>query len=77
MRATNWLGDAVMSLPAVRAIRQVFPHARLVTCLNKLLPARRPGLAGKRGARQPRGHTREELGCSAASGTLVEFGRWK
>jgi heptosyltransferase-2 len=29
VRATNWLGDAVMSLPAVRAIRQVFPHARL------------------------------------------------
>ena len=29
MRATNWLGDAVMSLPAVRAIRQVFPHAHL------------------------------------------------
>jgi lipopolysaccharide heptosyltransferase II len=29
VRATNWLGDAVMSLPAVRAIRQVFPQARL------------------------------------------------
>jgi heptosyltransferase-2 len=29
VRATNWLGDAVMSLPAVRAIRQVFPHARV------------------------------------------------
>jgi heptosyltransferase-2 len=29
VRATNWLGDAVMSLPAVRAIRHVFPHARL------------------------------------------------
>jgi heptosyltransferase-2 len=29
VRATNWLGDAVMSLPAVRAIRQVFPHASL------------------------------------------------
>jgi heptosyltransferase II len=29
VRATNWLGDAVMSLPAIRAIRQVFPHARL------------------------------------------------
>jgi heptosyltransferase II len=27
VRATNWLGDAVMSLPAIRAIRQVFPHA--------------------------------------------------
>jgi heptosyltransferase-2 len=29
VRATNWLGDAVMSLPAVRAIRQVFPHAHI------------------------------------------------
>jgi heptosyltransferase II len=29
VRATNWLGDAVMSLPAIRAVRQVFPHARL------------------------------------------------
>ena len=29
VRATNWLGDAVMSLPAVRAMRQVFPDARL------------------------------------------------
>src|SRR4051794_38843547 len=29
VRATNWLGDAVMSLPALRAIRAVFPHAHL------------------------------------------------
>src|ERR1035437_6596886 len=29
VRATNWLGDAVMSLPAIRAVRQVFPHAHL------------------------------------------------
>jgi heptosyltransferase-2 len=29
LRATNWLGDAVMSLPAIRAIRRVFPHAHL------------------------------------------------
>ncbi len=29
VRATNWLGDAVMSLPAIRAVRQVFPRARL------------------------------------------------
>ncbi len=29
VRATNWLGDAVMSLPAIRSIRQVFPHAHL------------------------------------------------
>jgi heptosyltransferase-2 len=29
VRATNWLGDAVMSLPAIRTIREVFPHAHL------------------------------------------------
>jgi heptosyltransferase-2 len=29
VRATNWLGDAVMSLPAIRAIRQVFPPAHI------------------------------------------------
>ena len=29
VRATNWLGDAVMSLPAIRAIRTIFPEAHL------------------------------------------------
>ncbi len=29
VRATNWLGDAVMSLPALRAIRERFPQARI------------------------------------------------
>src|SRR2546430_1105398 len=29
VRATNWLGDAVMSLPAIRELRRVFPHAHL------------------------------------------------
>jgi heptosyltransferase-2 len=29
VRATNWLGDAVMSLPAIRAIRDIFPHAHI------------------------------------------------
>jgi len=29
VRATNWLGDAVMSLAAIRTIRQVFPHAHI------------------------------------------------
>jgi heptosyltransferase-2 len=29
VRATNWLGDAVMSLPALRAVRGIFPHAHL------------------------------------------------
>jgi heptosyltransferase-2 len=29
VRATNWIGDAVMSLPALRAIRRRFPDARI------------------------------------------------
>jgi heptosyltransferase-2 len=29
IRATNWLGDAVMSLPAIRSIREIFPHAHI------------------------------------------------
>lgn len=29
VRATNWVGDAVMSLPAIRTLRRVFPHAHI------------------------------------------------
>lgn len=29
VRATNWVGDAVMSLPALRALRERFPSARI------------------------------------------------
>src|SRR5437764_14225404 len=29
IRATNWLGDAVMSLPAIRAVREAYPKAHL------------------------------------------------
>jgi heptosyltransferase-2 len=29
VRATNWVGDAVMSLPALQALRQQFPEARI------------------------------------------------
>jgi heptosyltransferase II len=29
VRATNWVGDAVMSMPALRAIRDRFPRARI------------------------------------------------
>ncbi len=34
VRATNWVGDAVMSLPALRALRERFPDAQ-VTILSK------------------------------------------
>jgi heptosyltransferase II len=30
VRATNWVGDAVMSLPALRALRERFPHSEIV-----------------------------------------------
>jgi heptosyltransferase-2 len=39
VRATNWLGDAVMSLPALRTIREIFPHAHLAVIA-------RPSVAG-------------------------------
>jgi heptosyltransferase-2 len=39
VRATNWLGDAVMSLPALRAVRSIFPHAHLAVIA-------RPSVAG-------------------------------
>src|SRR5664280_100937 len=63
VRATNWLGDAVMSLPAIRAIRQVFPHAHLAvlsrpsvaglyareTCIDRVIPYPAPkGLGARR-----------------------------
>src|SRR5436190_8654706 len=34
VRATNWIGDAVMSLPALRALRQRYPQAH-ITILAK------------------------------------------
>ena len=38
VRATNWLGDAVMSLPAIRAIRGVFPQAHLAVVASRGWP---------------------------------------
>src|SRR5688572_27679975 len=29
IRATNWVGDAVMSLPAIEAVRERFPDAHI------------------------------------------------
>ena len=34
VRSTNWIGDAIMTTPAVRAIRKNFPHAQ-ITMLAK------------------------------------------
>jgi heptosyltransferase-2 len=63
VRATNWLGDAVMSLPAIRAIRRVFPHAHIALVarpwvadlyaregsIDRIIPyAARKGLRAKR-----------------------------
>jgi ADP-heptose:LPS heptosyltransferase len=33
----NWLGDAVMSLPALRAIRRAWPNAHLVVLIRREL----------------------------------------
>ncbi|MCK4534576.1 MAG: lipopolysaccharide heptosyltransferase II [Syntrophobacterales bacterium] len=30
VRGTNWIGDVIMSLPAVSSVRRTFPHARIV-----------------------------------------------
>jgi len=29
IRATNWIGDAIMALPALRAVRKRFPEAEI------------------------------------------------
>src|SRR6476661_10649689 len=39
VRGTNWVGDSVMSVPALRALRKVLPDARITLVL-------RPGVRG-------------------------------
>lgn len=34
IRATNWIGDAVMTTPALRAVRSAFPAAEIVVVAN-------------------------------------------
>ncbi len=62
VRATNWLGDAVMSLPALREIGRIFPHAdlsvvarpwvadlyRRETCIDRVIPYTAKSLSDKR-----------------------------
>jgi heptosyltransferase II len=60
VRATNWLGDAVMSLPALRALRTRFPNAQIAVLARPSVAALYEGersidrvilLAGTPGAR--------------------------
>src|SRR5450759_3256973 len=37
VRATNWLGDAVMTTPALAAVREGFPDARIVLLAQPLV----------------------------------------
>jgi heptosyltransferase-2 len=39
VRATNWVGDAVMSLPALRALRSRFPEARIAVAARPSVAA--------------------------------------
>lgn len=39
IRATNWLGDAVMCTPAIGAVRTAFPDARITVLANPLVAA--------------------------------------
>ncbi|MGD0046088.1 MAG: lipopolysaccharide heptosyltransferase II [Bryobacteraceae bacterium] len=64
IRATNWLGDAVMSLPAIRVIRQVCPRAEIALVarpwvaelyarecsINRVIPCPSPKTLGERRA---------------------------
>jgi heptosyltransferase-2 len=37
VRTTNWIGDAVMTTPALRAVRETFPDAHIVVVANPLV----------------------------------------
>jgi len=37
VKATNWLGDVVMSLPALRAVRRAYPSASLAVLVKQEL----------------------------------------
>ncbi|GAM07930.1 ADP-heptose--LPS heptosyltransferase 2 [Geobacter sp. OR-1] len=37
IRATNWIGDAVMTLPAIGTVRAAFPEARITILANQMV----------------------------------------
>lgn len=37
VRSTNWIGDAVMTAPALRAVRESFPEAQITVVANPLV----------------------------------------
>ena len=37
VRSTNWVGDAVMTTPAMGALRATFPDAEIVVIANPLV----------------------------------------
>jgi len=80
IRATNWVGDAVMSVPALAAIRRSFPKAEIVvlarpwvadiyageTSINRVIRYHAPGGLRGWGAkwRLARGLRRERFDCA-------------
>jgi heptosyltransferase-2 len=67
LRAPNWVGDVVLSLPAVRDVRRAFPDARLEVLA-------RPWVAGLYGAVLEVDAVRESRGVTAdAEGLRGEF----
>jgi heptosyltransferase-2 len=45
VKDVNWLGDVIMSLPALRAVRRAFPQARLSVLIKKELASLLDGAA--------------------------------
>ena len=41
VRGANWVGDAVLTVPALRALRRLLPHARITLATRPW--ATRPG----------------------------------
>jgi len=80
VRATNWLGDAVMTTPALAGVREGFPDARIVLLAKPLVaelfrhhPGRRRG-ARLRAARSPRGKRAAGSGWARSSGAAGSTG---